>query len=301
MSPAMIGAAVYQLSIFINTLLASLLIEGSVSWLFYADRLVQLPLGIFSIALASVLLPTLSNSEASNNKGEFFRNLEDALRYTSIIILPMAFFIFIFANPIISLLFERGAFGSNSTTMTALAVQTLTLGLWAVSCHSMLIRAFLAKKDTITPTVLGLISLVITFLLCLIFMGPPIKGEAEWILSLQKLPYISDLTVNYRHAGLGLASSISGYFVFIVTFVLVSRKHSIKFPMFIRSSIKALLACGIASVVSKSLVLPEMPTWQQVCLAGILFAASYALGLIILRAKESSEFFTALRKRWLLS
>ena len=90
MLPAVVGATVYQLTIFLNTVMASLLREGSVSWLFYADRLTQLPIGIFSIALASVLLPTLSQAHVEKNRELFVKNLIDAVRYTSFFMIPLA-------------------------------------------------------------------------------------------------------------------------------------------------------------------------------------------------------------------
>jgi putative peptidoglycan lipid II flippase len=155
MLPAIVGASIYQLTIFFGTLLASLKGEGSVSWLFYADRVAQFPLGIFSIALASVLLPTLSKAAAGNDSGTFSDSLAISLRYTTFVILPMSAIIWSLALPIVQLLFERGKFTPLSSLMTSAALQALALGLWAVSFHSMVVRAFIAKKDTVTPTVIG--------------------------------------------------------------------------------------------------------------------------------------------------
>lgn len=259
MLPATLGSAVYQLSILANTVFASLLVEGSVAWLFFADRIVQLPIGIFSIALASVLLPTLASAAASNDESKFENNLTNALRFSTIIMLPCAFGLFLFAKPLVSLLFERGAFTIHSTNMTVNAIKAYTIGLWFVSCHTLVIRAFLARKDTITPTLVALFSFVINVCISLSLMGTPQIGShkslmTELILTLQGLitsiapfSYISHFELG--HVGLALASSCSAIFSFcILITVLKIRLPEIKFSPVVIAMFKTIAACLVMTI-----------------------------------------------------
>jgi len=251
MIPAILGASVYQLSMFLNTLLASLLITGSISWLFYADRIAQLPVGIFSIALASVLLPTLSRASATRDEAGFFSNLNSALTYTSFFIIPVSFLLFYFSNPIVALIFERGEFDQISTAMTATAIQALCIGIWSISCHSMLVRAFLARKDTVTPTLIGLATLVVTLALSLMLMGEASIESPGYIasslLSLQAILRENLFSANYGHVGLALSASLSSMFSFLlIAFVLRYKQASFKWSPFITASVKAILASAAA-------------------------------------------------------
>ncbi len=226
MFPAVIGATVYQLSIFLSTVLASLLEPGSVSYLFYADRLTQLPIGIFSIALASVLLPTLASAQARADEVAFGENLIDALRYTSFIMLPVSALLFVFAKPLIVVMFERGAFDANSSEKTAQAVQAFSVGLWGISCLSMVSRAFIAKHDTKTPTFVGIVTLMISLLAALLFMGPP-HSETKGIMY-DFVFFFQDLIspqflFSFGHQGLALSTSISSLCGFILLAMLLKR------------------------------------------------------------------------------
>jgi putative peptidoglycan lipid II flippase len=207
MVPALIGGAVYQLIIFLNVNFASLLAEGSVSWLYYADRLAQLPIGVFTIALASVLLPSLSLSYARGDRLTFIKDIDDSLRFTVFFIMPISGVLWVTAEPLVALLFERGKFNHSSTQMTALALQGYSFGLWSSSCYSMLIRGFIAQKKVQVPTYVGLISLLASVFFSLSFMGKvkPVK-IGFWIRSLQdSLPMV----LEFGHAGLALSSSIT--------------------------------------------------------------------------------------------
>lgn len=249
MLPATIGAGAYQIAVFVNTLLASLLREGSVSWLFYADRLAQVPIGLFTIALASVLLPTLSHLEAEKDQEQFNQSLINALRYTSFFIIPIAFGLFFFAEPLIIIMFERGAFTNYSSVNTALALQALCVGLWGISCHSMLVRALLAKRDTFSPTIVGIVSLLVNIIISLLFMGDPRPGQQglfyQIIVTIQAvLP--TALRLNLGHAGLALASGLASSFSFLILAVIFHRKSgAVGWYPFVRGTLRSLLA-GVA-------------------------------------------------------
>ncbi|MDR2338386.1 MAG: murein biosynthesis integral membrane protein MurJ [Deltaproteobacteria bacterium] len=286
MLPAILGAAVYQLQILINTLLASVLQSGSVSWLFYADRVVQLPIGVFTVALSSVLLPTLAKAEAEKQKQDFSSNLMNSLRYVSFIIIPISGVLYIFAEPLTWLLFERGQFDHLSSLETARAVQNYSLGIWSVSLFSILIRVFFAKKDTLTPTLIGVVTLVFTVLFSLIFMGDPVSGVGLWMFDLVKscreflvpdfgeiispncldcasfvrlsdgstkaiTPFNQTMTLftplfNLKHAGLALASSTAMLCSLLIAVFLVAKRNNLNWSPFILATLKSVVSMLLA-------------------------------------------------------
>jgi len=303
MLPAIVGASIYQLTIFFGTLLASLKGEGSVSWLFYADRVAQFPLGIFSIALASVLLPTLSKAAAGNDSGTFSDSLAISLRYTTFVILPMSAIIWSLALPIVQLLFERGKFTPLSSLMTSAALQALALGLWAVSFHSMVVRAFIAKKDTVTPTVIGCVTLVSNLLFSLLLMGRiPNDGVSftSTIASIQNsmlqyLPFVPEL----GHVGIALASSLSS-FVSLSVLLLFYKRRIGTFPsQVILSTIVRSLVGSAALLYTVQLLQPlsHKPLYQIV-LCSIGGGCSYLAAHLLLRSREVGEMFSVLRLRF---
>ena len=301
MIPATIGASVYQITIFIATLLASLLPSGSVSWLFYADRIAQFPIGIFSVALASVLLPALSTASANADSDRFRRSLADSLRYTSFIIIPMASGIWVLALPITELLFERGAFSHESSLMTSYALKALALGLWATSCYSMIVRAFIARKDTITPTLIGLASLLVSVIASLLLMGPIANqgGAIVTTLSLlqMKLYTVLPWHTELGHRGLALASSIAACASLLLVLSMFTLRIG-KFPwrVFLLSTVRALVASVIMIIVLKMLIAQCGSALIACAVAIPAGCITYGLACLILRSPELSESLALIRR-----
>ncbi len=192
MLPAVFGSAVYQLNQFIGTLLASFLPEGSISWLYYADRLVQFPLGVFAIAISTAALPSLASQAARHQVEEFGRTLGKALSLVFFITLPSMVGLMILAQPIVSVFFQRGAFDAHAARMTAWALLGYGLGLGAFSGSRVLVSAFYALQDTKTPVKVAVVALLINLGCSLLLMGP------------------------LRHAGLALALSLAASFQFLL-------------------------------------------------------------------------------------
>jgi putative peptidoglycan lipid II flippase len=184
MLPAIFGSAVYQLNSFIGTLLASFLAEGSVSWLYYADRLVQFPLGVFAIAISTAALPSLSTQAAKNDLQQFGDILGHALRMVFFITLPATVGLIILGKPIIHVLFERGAFDAVSTLMTNRALIFYSLGLLAFSGIRVLVSAFYALQDTKTPVKIAVVAFLTNLIFSLLLMGPLKHGGLAFALSL---------------------------------------------------------------------------------------------------------------------
>lgn len=301
MLPATLGASVYQLTVF-STILASTLPDGSVSWLFYADRIAQFPIGIFSIALASVLLPALAHASAQDDSALFKRNLSNSLRFTNFVIIPMAAGLWALALPITEVLFERGAFTHESSVRTAHAIKALTFGLWATSCHSMITRAFIAKKDTVTPTCIGACSLIVGLIASLILMGP-LSSEGGYLLEalqwLQTLLYsFSDISPQLGHVGLAASSSLAA----VVSLILVVGffcKQMGDFPWrtFVSSMSKS--ACAAFGMVAaiygiQQITLSPATNCALSITAGVVV---YILASFILRSTELLEGVAVIQKR----
>lgn len=294
MIPATIGASIYQLTIFIATLLASLLAEGSVSWLFYADRIAQFPLGIFSIALASVLLPALANASATSDHDGFQKRLSDSLRYTSFVIVPLACGIGTLALPITELLFERGAFSHQSSIMTSRALQALSLGLWATSCHSMLVRAFIARKDTVTPTLIGIASLIVNLVVSLLLMGPVVSEGSTlrtFVSTTQRslhaaIPWQGSL----GHVGLALASSAAAFVSLATILALFALKiGSFPWRTFLSATLRSVVASA-AMVVILSWIVSLNLSPSFTLLLGIIASGPVYIGASwILSSPEMAE------------
>jgi len=301
MLPAMLGAAVYQLSIFINTMLASLLSQGSISWLFYADRITQFPIGVFTIALSSVLLPALAQADQAKDLTRFGDNLIDSLRYSSFLILPTAFGLFMLAEPLIAVIFERGRFDSNSTTMTALAVQAISLGLWTMSCQTLLARAFIARQNTLIPACVGIISLSLAFICALILMGEISELQNPMARALATLQSsITDVTgaFAFRHVGLALSSAFATWIAISLLIVLLCRSISgLPWHLFIRSTIKSLTACLVMSCglyIFKS----QLDSALLTVVIGIpLGAAIYFLSHLLLKSIEIKETLSLIARK----
>ena len=304
MIPATIGASVYQITIFIATVLASLLPSGSVSWLFYADRVAQFPIGIFSIALASVLLPALANASAKSDRSSFNRNISNSLRYTSFGIIPMAAGIWALSLPITQMLFERGAFTFESSLNTSRAIQALCFGLWASSCHSMLVRAFIARKDSVTPTLIGLIALSVNLSASLLLMGPLAVNDnsnaAVKALAVLQATIISIAPINFNlgHIGLASASAIAA----ITSLVLVITLFCFKiggFPwrIFTKSTIRSLLASlGMVWAINQVTTTFQAGATATCIIGTFVGISTYILILLVLRSPELRDTLALARR-----
>ena len=200
MLPAVFGAAVYQASIFINTILASLLPQGSVSYLYYADRVVQLPLGVFAIAIGTASLPSFSEQAAGGDYEELKDTIAFSLRLILFVAIPAMIALIILRVPIISVLFQRGQFDAVSTVSTAQALLYYAVGLWAFSCIRVIVSAFYALQDTRTPVKIAVAALIVNVIMSVILMFP------------------------MKHAGLALATSIASAVNVVILAVILKRK-----------------------------------------------------------------------------
>lgn len=221
MVPGLIGTGLYQMNTFIDMIFASFLPSGSVSYLFFADRLMEFPLGIFAIAIGMASLPSFSGLASQGKIEELKETLSFTFRMVSFISIPAMVGLIALKTPIINLLFQRGLFDDAATEKTALALLFYSVGLWAIAGSRILAPAFYSLQDTWTPMKIALICL-----------GANVIFRAVLIFPLS-------------HGGLALATSLSS----ILNLVLLFKKLSPKLGgMDIRRNIQSLLRIFLCSV-----------------------------------------------------
>ena len=172
MLPALFGVSISQISLVINTIFASFLITGSVSWLYYADRLMEFPAGMLGVALGTILLPSLSKYHANANVVEYSRLLDWGLRLTLMLALPAAAALAVLAIPLITTLFQYGRFGTGDAWMTRQALVAYSVGLVGMILVKILAPGFYARQNVVTPVKIGVLTLVATQLMNLAFVWP---------------------------------------------------------------------------------------------------------------------------------
>src|SRR5882672_1568963 len=172
MAPAAFGVSIGQVSLLINTIFASFLVSGSVSWLYYADRLMEFPAGVLGVALGTILLPSLSKYHADADHAEYSRLLDWGLRLTVLLAVPSAVALAVIALPLIAALFHYGQFSAADAWMTREALVAYSVGLVGMILVKILAPGFYARQDIVTPVKIGILTLVATQLMNLAFIGP---------------------------------------------------------------------------------------------------------------------------------
>lgn len=186
MGPAIIGVSAPQISILINTVIASSLVTGSVSWLYFADRLMEFPTGLLGVALGTILLPSLSKSVADKDDNEYSHLLDWGLRLTFMLALPAAVALAVLAVPLITSLFMYGAFTAHDVTMTKVPLMAYSFGLVGLILVKVLAPGFYSRQNIKTPVKIALFTLVVTQLMNVLFV---------FVLDFKE----------FRHAGLALS------------------------------------------------------------------------------------------------
>jgi putative peptidoglycan lipid II flippase len=172
MAPATIGLAATQLNLLVSTILASMLPQGSVSWLWYAFRLMQLPIGVFGVALGTVALPALSRAAVASDMTALKNTLSATLRLVLLLTVPAALWLAVMSRPVIALLYEHGRFGPHDTGRTAGALIMYCVGLPAFAGVGVLTRTFYALGDTRKPVQASFVSVALNLVLNLLLMRP---------------------------------------------------------------------------------------------------------------------------------
>lgn len=268
MGPAIFGVSISQISLVINTIFASFLVSGSVSWMYYADRLMEFPTGILGVALGTILLPSLSRHAASDDTATFSRLLDWGIRLSVLLALPSAVALGVLSKPLIATLFMYGKFSPLDADMTQRALIAYSVGLLGLILVKVLAPGFYARQNLKTPVKIAITTLILTQLMNLVF-----------IQSLQ-------------HAGLALAIGLGACLnAALLLFQLL--RHGIYMPQagWMSFGLKVVIAViGMAAVLYG--LLQVLPTdwhghaWQRALWLGVLvvggaasyFALLFALG-----------------------
>ncbi len=201
--PVVFGASLYQINLLIGTILASLVSDGAVSFLYYADRVTQLPLGVVGVAVGTALLPTLSRQLAAGDNDAAMSSQNRGLEFALLLTLPAAVALFVIAEPVISVLFERGAFSAADSAATAAALMAYATGLPAYVLIRVLTPGFFAREDTATPVKIAAAAMVANIVLNLALMQI------------------------WGHVGIAIAASVSAWMNAIMLAVTLRRREQL--------------------------------------------------------------------------
>ena len=240
MGPAIFGVSVSQINLLLDTMLATFLPTGSVSWLYYSDRLAELPLGVFAVAIATVILPNLSRHHASASTEAYSETLDWALKMILVIAVPAAAALTLLAEPILVTLFYYGdVMTMRDMTMATLSLRAYAVGLIAFMLIKVLAPGFFARQDMRTPVRIGIIAMATNMVLNLLFVVPL---HFYWQIG---------------HVGLAAATSVSAFLNALLLFIFL-RKEGIYKPS---SQWKKFMLSLISSVTLMLLVLIYLGHW----------------------------------------
>ena len=283
LAPVLIGQAAGEVNKLVDTMFAARLGGGSVTALFYANRLVQLPLSVFGIAIAAAILPTISRAAARGGLGEIRAHLMQGLRQSIFLIAPALAVLFALRIPIVALLFQRGAFDAADTERTAAALLFYAGGLICFAWVKVAVAGFYAVQDTRTPVIVASLSMCLNIALNFALVG------------------------SLRFRGLALATTISYSVNFLLLYALLSRRFGALWDAaFVSSILRTILAAGGTAVV---LVLTSSYTSGLMPAGGLLArlvnvliplataGLSYLMFCAVLRVPELGDFLSLVRSR----
>ncbi len=276
--PIFLGTAVNQLYLAINRIFASGLAEGSISALNYASKLMNLPLGVFVLAISSAIYPTLAEQAVREDKEKLILTLNRGLKMVLLVTFPAAVGLMALDVPIVKLLFERGAFDAQATKMTAQALFFFGTGMFAMGANMVITRAYYALRDVKTPLVMGLLSVVVNVLASVVF------------------------TRYLGHSGLALANSTAAIFNTVALYAFLTRRFPrLYFAELAISSGKSLgasLLTGLAAFYTYGYLAEGVLAAQgtRILLVRVMLAVAagvvvYGVSIIVLREKEALYLF----------
>jgi putative peptidoglycan lipid II flippase len=237
MVPALFGVSVAQVNLLVDTLFASFLATGSVSWLYFSDRMIEFPLGVFGVALATVSLPRLSRYVAQGAFTDFNRTLDWGIRTTLLISLPAGLGLGILALPILSSLFQYGVFDAHAALMTAKSLTAFAFGLPAFMVVKILASAFYSHQNIKTPVRIGVIAMIVNMVLNVILI---------W---------------HFAHQGLALSTSLAAYVNVILLLIILKKKQLFSFQYGWGKFLLQVLAANLILSISLFWLCPPVEFW----------------------------------------
>ncbi|MCC7017423.1 MAG: murein biosynthesis integral membrane protein MurJ [Rhodospirillales bacterium] len=232
--PVAVGAGVYQINLAIDMIVASFLPAGSISYLFYADRINQLPLGVVGVAVGTVLLPVLSLQLRSGDAAAAHASQNRAIEFALLLTLPAAFALALIAEPVVATLFGRGAFGEAEIRATAAALAVYATGLPAYVLAKALTPAFYAREDTATPVKISVVCMVANLVLNILLMGPLL------------------------HVGIALATSLSAWLNVLLLARTLMRRGDLVLDARLKARVWRQGAAALVMAAALALLLPPL-------------------------------------------
>lgn len=267
MLPAIFSVSVAQVNTLINTFLASFLVTGSVSWLYFSDRLMEFPVGVFGIALATVVLPSLSKEHASGTPQSFSAMMDWALRWVVVIALPATAALYFLATPLLSTIFQYNAFAEHDVVQSALALRAFSIGVCGFIFVKVLAPGFFARQDTTTPMRIAVVAVLVNVLLSVI------------------------LVRSMAHTGLALAISIAAWVNAALLLVFLLRQSIFK-PQPGWLWFLTRVAISVAALIAVLLWLNQPAVWwfgqdlvtrvSKLCALVVSGAVAYFVALVLL-------------------
>ncbi len=272
MIPAIIGVSVVQINLLFDTIIASFLVTGSVSWLYYSDRLVEFPLGVFGIALATVVLPMLSKQVAREDEHGFSETMDWSLRWVFLIAVPATLGLVMMAGPMLATLFYYGAFNANDLEMASLSMMAYGSGLLGFILVKVLAPGFYARQDTKTPVKIAIKAVLIGMVLNVLFVVPMVWFD-----------------IAGAHAGLALATACTAVINASLLYYLLRKEKIFVLQSGWRSF---LLKVAAAALVMSALLYFYSPALEQWMAWGGWHRAGWLLFWVV--AGMASYFATLL-------
>ena len=266
MLPAIFSVSVVQINMFVSTVLASRLETGSLSWIYYSDRLMEFPVAVFGIALATVVLPNLSKKYANGSAEGFSAMMDWALRWVTLIAVPASLGLYLLATPLLATIFQHGEFSARDVGMSALALQAIAVGVSGIIFIKVLAPGFFAQQDTKTPVKIAVVAVVVNIVFSIIF----VKSMA--------------------HVGLMLALSISAWVnASLLLLILILRKSYRPQAGWLWFIVRVVIAVSAMGVCLNYLnaapeVWFERTFWQRVMSLSILLVAAMLTYFVALLA-----------------
>lgn len=280
--PATMGMAVAQVNIFVSTILASFLPQGSITYLYYSMRLIQFPIGIFGVAMGMAALPALSEHAVKGDLGKLRDDFSFALRLLFFITVPAMMGLIALRDPIVNVLFQRGIFDYAATKGTADALLFYSLGIWAVVGVRMVTATFYSLNDTKTPVKIAVAAMIINIAMSVILMGP------------------------LKHSGLAFANAIASAVNFILLFFFLRNKLGrIDGRRILVSFAKIAVASGIMALAGWAMLRGEIwtasgkPVEKSIYLSGtiVICLCIYVAISFLLRGDEMNYLYEKIRGR----
>ena len=247
----------------IDSVVASLLAAGGISWLYYSDRLVEFPLGVFGIAIATVILPNLSKKFSNEDLGGFKKTIKYAISLAIVFSLPAMFGLIILSQNIIASLFQYGSFDSFDTSMSSLSLIAYSIGLPAFIIMKVLLTGFFSRQDTKTPVKYGIYAIIFN-----------VAMNLTVVIYYTYNPFVG------AHAFLALATSLSAWIQVILLYSHLQKIEIIPKNLFLNSlNLKVLLSCFFMAILLLTILMPiDIWTTKEYYIRGLLLLFYIAIG-----------------------